>query len=129
MVAKSFSADDWAGLSKDISYLEGKCTTLARDLGLEKIETELIANDAHIQGGFENIQRELAGNRRMIEHQTKMQSTWRQTDEEREVLQLLRRSNVYETQKHRTASRVSSTCRWVLENKKYLDWVDSRDPD
>jgi ankyrin repeat protein len=122
-------ADDWAGLKSQINTLESKCTILARDLSLGKIEEGLQSNDLHIQQGFEKVQKELARTAISIDHQTMLHSTWRQTDEEREVVQLFRKGNPYESQKNRIPKRVSETCNWVLENKKFLEWEQSQVPD
>jgi ankyrin repeat protein len=124
-----FKADDWAGLKNQINTLESKCTVLARDLSLENIEVGLQLSDLHIQQGFEQVQKELARTATSIDHQTMIQSTWRQTDEEREVLQLFRKGNPYENQKNRIPKRVSETCNWVLENRKFLEWEQSDVPD
>ncbi|KAF3400789.1 hypothetical protein DPV78_005126 [Talaromyces pinophilus] len=122
-------ADDWAGLKSQINTLETKCTVLARDLSLEKIEADLQSSDLHIQLGFEQMQKELQRTATSIDHQTMLQSAWRQTDEEREVVQLFRKGNPYENQKNRIPKRVSETCNWVLENKKFLQWEQSQVPD
>lgn len=122
-------ADDWAGLKSQINILENKCTILARDLSLEKIEAGLQSSDLHIQQKFEQMQKELQRTATSIDHHTMLQSTWRQTDEEREVVQLFRKGNPYENQKNRIPKRVSGTCNWVLENKKFLEWEQSQVPD
>lgn len=122
-------ADDWAGLKSQICTLESKCSVLARDLSLEKIEAGLMSSDLHIQQGFDQMQKELAKTATSIDHQTMLQSTWRQTDEEREVVQLFRKGNAYENQKNRIPKRVFETCNWVLENKKFLEWEQSQVPD
>lgn len=122
-------ADDWAGLKNQISMLESKCTILARDLSLEKVEVGLQSSELHIQQGFEQMQKELARTATSIDHQTALQSTWRQTDEEREVVQLFRKGNPYENQKNRIPKRNSETCNWVMENKKFIEWEQNRIPD
>ncbi|EEA28223.1 hypothetical protein TMatcc_003457 [Talaromyces marneffei ATCC 18224] len=118
-------ADDWADLKSQINSLESKCTILARDLSLENIEAGLQSSDLHVRQGFDQIQKELARTATSIDHQTIIQSTWRQTDEEREVVQLFRNGNPYENQKNRIPKRVSETCNWVLKNKKFLEWEQS----
>lgn len=124
-----FKTDDWAALTKQIQALEIRCTEIASDLGRERIESALQASDRTLQRGMQDVQQELKRTANEIEKQTIMQSTWRQTDEERNCVQLFRHSNPYENQKNRTAKRVLETGKWFLENQNFLNWRDNDGPD
>ncbi|KAJ5389847.1 uncharacterized protein N7496_000915 [Penicillium cataractarum] len=78
-----FKADDWADLTSRIKTLEAKCTEIAQDLSRERIERALQDSEHDMQSGLQKIQQELEKTTHGIEKQTMMQSTWRQTDEER----------------------------------------------
>lgn len=121
--------DDWMSLTSQIKELETKCTELAQDLSRERVERALQDSERNMRCGLEKIQQELERTTRGIEQQTMMQSIWRQTDEERECIQLFRQSNPYENQKNRTPRRVLETGLWFLENKKFLDWRENEGPD
>ncbi|KAJ5690844.1 hypothetical protein N7462_005236 [Penicillium macrosclerotiorum] len=122
-------ADDWMSLTSRIKTLEAKCTELAQDLSREQIEKALHASEHNMQLGLQGIQQDLKKMTSDIEQQAIMQSTWRQTDEERKCVQLFRQSNPYENQKNRTSKRVLETGKWFLENDKFLDWRENEGPD
>ncbi|KAL4928200.1 uncharacterized protein BDV17DRAFT_264963 [Aspergillus undulatus] len=122
-------ADDWTSLTSQIKTLEARCTEIAQDLSREKIESALQESDRNMQSGLQRIQEELEKTRRDIEKQTMMQSVWRQTDEERNCVQLFRQSNPYEDQKNRTPRRVLETGKWFLEHKKFVDWRENEGSD
>jgi hypothetical protein len=124
-----FKADDWTNLTSRIRSLEVRCTEIAQDLSRERIERALQVSEHSMQRGLQEVQQELKKMMRGIEQQTRMQSAWRQTDEERKCIQLFRQSNPYENQKNRTPKRVLETGKWFLENDKFLDWRVNEGPD
>ena len=49
-----------------------------------------------------------------------------QTKQERKCLRVLRGSLDYEENKNRNPTAMPNTCRWVLENTKFLDWRNGK---
>ncbi|KAJ5902311.1 hypothetical protein N7495_002839 [Penicillium taxi] len=124
-----FKADDWTSLTSRIKTLELRCTEIAQDLSRERIEKALQLSEHNMQRGLQEVQQELEKTTCGIRQQTMMQSAWRQTDEERNCVQLFRKSNPYENQRNRTPKRVLETGKWFLENSKFLDWRENEGPD
>ena len=123
--------DDWSTSLEDIKKAEAACTGISQVVGWEKLEATLVDVSRKLDLSLHEHSKQyydlqhtadhiLTG----VEHFSKEQQQWRQTDEESRCLQALCTST-YEDHKDRNPARVPGTCLWFLKNHKFSDWLES----
>ena len=127
-----FKADDWAKMIADMRLIDADCSRLTDVLGQDELERSLKDNNRRIDdlvhrwhSSLQTLQTDVDEISTTIYQQIQQEKARKCEERDRDCIQLFRLGNRYEDQKNRIPNPHPNTCRWFLDNSKFLEWRDN----
>ncbi len=116
----TFQLDDWKSILEKINESDKQCEKLFKLIGVD-IEHQFFSQNLSYEKQSIEFQKRIS---EICESSQIREQQYRQDDRETALLRTL--SSDYKSDKDSNSARVAGTCEWFFEDKRFLDWRDSK---
>ena len=119
-IQNTFECHDWSGMLNKVHNSDARCTGYMALFDKEKEHRFYMEQSSQIEQSVD-VQKRILELFEASQHTTQQH---RQDENEAKLLRTL--ASDYKSDKDSIPTRVAGTCEWVFENKRFLEWRDSK---